>query len=283
MSERFRVRSGEVTLVGDVWRPGGEADGDAKGSVLLLHGGGQRRHSWRRTGARLATQGWTAYAPDARGHGDSDWAPDGDYSSDALVGDLRAITDHIGDRPVLVGASMGGMTALAAEGEHRGLARGLVLVDVVARMEPQGVDRIQAFMSGAPNGFGSLEEAADAVAAYNPHRPRPKSVEGLRKNLRRGDDGRWRWHWDPAFLRIRNEPAREARYERARDAARAVRVPTLLVRGGESDIVSPEGIAEMREFIPHARAVEVAATGHMVAGDDNDVFTAELHSFLASV
>lgn len=274
----IRVRSGALELVGDHWRAGAP-----KGTVLLLHGGGQRRHSWRRTGAWLAEAGWSAYAFDARGHGDSDRAADGDYSLSALVADLRAIIGRLGEAPVLVGASMGGMTSLIAEGEHGPLARALVLVDIVPRVEPEGAAKIQAFMASAPDGFATLEEAADAIAAYNPHRLRPKSLDGLRKNLVQGEDGRWRWHWDPRFLGRGTEPEREIRYERAVAAARNISVPTLLVRGGQSDLVSPEGVAEMRELIPHAQFVEVGAAGHMIAGDDNDVFTSELLAFLDSV
>lgn len=271
----LRVRSGELELTGDHW-PAAEP----KGSVLLLHGGGQRRFSWHRTGQWLAEAGWNAFAFDARGHGDSDRAADGDYSVSAMVEDMLAVIDAIGEAPILVGASMGGMTALIAEGEGGPLARGLVLVDIAARVEPDGARKIQAFMSAAPDGFATLEEASDAIAAYNPHRPRPKSLNGLRKNLVRGEDGRWRWHWDPAFLQRGTEPEREINYERASAAARRVTVPTLLIRGAHSDLVSEEGVAEMRELIPHARHVEVRAAGHMIAGDDNDVFTAELLRFI---
>jgi pimeloyl-ACP methyl ester carboxylesterase len=152
--------------------------------VLLLHGGGQTRHSWHRTARSLAGQGWSAVALDARGHGDSQWAPDRDYSIDALVADLAAVVTELGERPVLVGASMGGMTALVGQGERGDLARALVLVDIVPRIEPEGAKRIMDFMTARPDGFGSLEEVADAVRAYNPHRARPVSPEGLRKNVR---------------------------------------------------------------------------------------------------
>lgn len=274
--ESVRVRSGRVDLVGDHW----PAVGERRGSVLLLHGGGQRRYSWHRTGERLARSGWGAYAFDARGHGDSGWADDGDYSASALVEDAVAIIELIGERPVLVGASLGGMTSLMAEGERGSLARGLVLVDIVVSPEPEGVQRIQAFMSSAPDGFASLEEASDAIAAYNPHRPRPRTLDGLRKNLVQGDDGRWRWHWDPRFLSAGTEPERELHRAQARRAARNISVPTLLVRGAHSDIVSAAGLQEMRELIPHAEVVEVTSAGHMIAGDDNDVFTAQLERFL---
>ncbi|WP_224760537.1 alpha/beta fold hydrolase [Salinibacterium sp. ZJ450] len=272
------AHSGGIELVGDHWA----ARGEPRGSVLLLHGGGQRRHSWHRTGERLARSGWSAWAFDARGHGDSGWATDGDYSLSVQVDDALAVIDLIGEPPVLVGASMGGMTSLIAEGERGPLARGLVLVDIVARLEPVGVERIQSFMSAAPDGFATLAEAADAIAAYNPHRPRPKTLDGLRKNLVQREDGRWRWHWDPQFLRVGSEPEREIRQERAQRAAQSIRVPTLLVRGAHSDIVSEEGLREMQELIPHAETVEVTSAGHMIAGDDNDVFTAQLTRFVES-
>jgi pimeloyl-ACP methyl ester carboxylesterase len=272
--ETIKLQGAAGTIVGDRW----DAT-DPQGTVLLLHGGGQTRHSWSRSGPRFADAGWTTISLDARGHGDSDWAPDGDYSMDALVGDLRRVVDAVGEPPVLIGASMGGMTALLAEGESPGLSRALVLVDVAPRIEPAGTRRILDFMASAPNGFGSLEEVADAIAAYNPHRKRPSNLTGLTKNVRRGDDGRWRWHWDPAFLRVRDEPGRDTGYTRLRDAAQHVEVPTLLVRGASSDVVSPEGAAELQQLIAHA-VVREAKAGHMVAGDDNDVFATQVVQFL---
>ncbi|MCE0766568.1 alpha/beta hydrolase [Pseudonocardia kujensis] len=264
-------------LVGDRW----PAVGERRGPALLLHGGGQTRHSWFRTAAALAEAGWEAIALDARGHGDSDWAPDGDYGTDALNADLLAVAEQVGEPALLLGASMGGMTALVTEGEHGGVARALVLVDIVPKVEPDGVARIMAFMGANPDGFGSLEEVAEAVRAYNPHRKRPPNPEGLRKNVRLGENGRWYWHWDPAFLRVGDEPRRSATHERAAAAAARVTVPTLLVRGAQSDIVSSDGVQELLELIPGAVHVDVSATGHMVAGDDNDVFTGTVLGFLA--
>ncbi|MCW0212656.1 MAG: alpha/beta hydrolase [Pseudonocardia sp.] len=287
-ASRTSVRPGERVvfdgaagkIVGDRW----EATSARRGTALLLHGGGQTRHSWFRTAAALAEHGWTSIALDARGHGDSDWAPDGDYGTDGLVDDLAAVVAELGEPepPLLIGASMGGMTSLMGQGERGDLARALVLVDIVPKVEPDGVRRIMDFMGANPDGFASLDEVADAVRAYNPHRRRPPNPEGLRKNVRLRENGRWYWHWDPAFLRIDSEPRRSTSYERARNAAAAVRVPTLLVRGAQSDIVSDEGVTELLELIPGARHVDVSATGHMVAGDDNDVFTRTVLDFLAS-
>jgi pimeloyl-ACP methyl ester carboxylesterase len=269
-----------VRLAGDRWDPV-PAAGEPAGTVLLLHGGGQTRHSWRRTAQRLASAGWTAITVDARGHGDSQWAPDADYSLDAFVRDLYAITDTLDAPPAIIGASLGGMTALVGQGERSTMASALVLVDITPRIEPAGRARIHAFMSGAPDGFASLDEVADAVHAYNPRRSRPRNLEGLKKNVRQHENGRWYWHWDPRFLQIGDEPARAVDASRVYRAARNVTIPTLLVRGTESDIVTAEGAAEFLSMIPSATLVEVAA-GHMVAGDDNDVFSRYLRQFLAS-
>lgn len=275
--ERLALPGAGVGLAANRWG----AAGPAKGLVLLLHGGGQTRHSWQRTGQDLAAAGWTTIAADLRGHGESDWAPDGDYSPDAMVADLRAAVGALDERPVLVGASMGGMTSLLALDADPGLARGLVLVDVTPRIEEDGTAEITRFMQAGLDGFATVEEAADAVAAYNPHRARPPRADGLRKNLRRRGD-RWYWHWDPQLLanRVTTAHGRARLGHRARDAARRLRVPTMLVRGRQSRVVGVEGVRELRELVPTAHVVDVAGAGHMVAGDDNDIFGEHLLQFL---
>ncbi|WP_068270066.1 alpha/beta fold hydrolase [Aldersonia kunmingensis] len=273
----IRLAGDGLTLAADRWEP---ARCPAHGAVLLLHGGGQTRHSWQRTGQRLSQAGWVAYAIDARGHGDSDWAADGDYSPDAHTRDLRAVAASLDEPPVLVGASMGGMASLLAQGEH-GVGRALILVDIAPRAEPDGLAKISAFMESGLAGFDTLEDALSAVVAYNPHRRRPPRIEGLRKNLRHRD-GRWHWHWDPMVVRHRENgmDRAAARERRARAAAQAVTVPTLLIRGAQSDVLSTEGARELLELIPGARHIDVAGSGHMVGGDDNDLLSEGLLEFL---
>lgn len=260
---------------------------EAGAPVVLLHGGGQTRHAWGRAFRRLAEAGYRVLSYDARGHGESAWHPEGDYGTDALIGDLRAVIATLDAPPALVGASMGGITSLATIGEaEQPVARALVLVDVAPHIEPAGVARIRDFMTGHPEGFANLDEAVDAVAAYNPSRPRPKDPSGLMKNLRTGDDGRLYWHWDPKIIseRFDEHAAYLETFEtRMTAAARNIRVPTLLVRGGASDVVSPEGARKLRELIPHARVEDIAAAGHMVAGDRNDAFNDVILDFLAEL
>jgi pimeloyl-ACP methyl ester carboxylesterase len=209
---------------------------------------------------------------------------------DDFAADVRAIADQLPHLPVLVGASLGGVASLIATGEaDRPLARALVLVDIAPRVEESGVERIRAFMAEhLESGFGSLEEVADAVAAYNPHRPRPKDLSGLRRNVRRREDGRWYWHWDPRFQTGMMGGGDETRVstlspERLDAAARALTAPVLLVRGRDSDLLSEEGARLFLELVPHAEFVDVAGAGHMVAGDRNDHFNAAILGFLDRV
>jgi len=274
-SQRFVLPSG-LSLAADVAGP------PAGLPVVLLHGGGQTRSSWKTGLSALAGRGYRMFAIDARGHGESDWAPDGDYSLDAQVRDLRELLAQLPPRPALVGASMGGVTSLAALGEPDApQVRALVLVDITPKIDVAGALRITAFMNANPDGFASLDEVADAVSAYNPHRARPKDISGLRKNLREVN-GRLYWHWDPAVLgKRRLEP--DFFQARLEAAARKVAVPTLLVRGTRSELVGDAEIAHFRELMPDASYVDVAGAGHMVAGDRNDAFNAAVISFLEEV
>ncbi|MDA3624059.1 alpha/beta hydrolase [Saccharopolyspora sp. WRP15-2] len=273
----FRGLDG-IKLVADRWEP--EEPGDSLGTVLLLHGGGQTRHSWARTAQVLASRGWTAIAVDARGHGDSDRSPDGSYTLDHFAGDVHGIARDCDHPPVLIGASLGGRASLALAGDHPDSISGLVLVDIAARTEESGRSEVREFMASAPNGYASLEEVAEAINAYNPSRRRPRNLEGLKKNLRLHADGRWYWHWDPAFLRYAETDLDETT-ARLNTAARKVTAPTLVVRGNKSNLVTPEAVAELLELVPTARAVEVTA-GHMIAGDDNDIFATHLFEFLTT-
>jgi pimeloyl-ACP methyl ester carboxylesterase len=274
-SERFVVQHGELSLAGERWQTASE-----RGVVVMLHGGGQTRHSWSGTARRLSARGWTTIAMDLRGHGETDWAPDGDYTLTAFSGDLEALLRGLDEPAVLVGASLGGAVSLWTAAVHPALVRALVLVDVVVSLEREGVDRIVEFMTSRPDGFASLEDAATAIAAYTPDRDRPPNPQGLRKNLRQRGNGRWYWHWDPAFLARDDRTRRAMTAGRMRDVAAQVSVPTLLLRGGHSDVVSQAGIDDMLELIPHAEAADVTEAGHMIAGDDNDIFTARLDDFL---
>lgn len=265
-----------VGIAGDSW-------GDPEGRlVLLLHGGGQTRHAWKGTGEMLGAAGYHAVALDARGHGDSDWAPDGAYDGDVMVRDLQCVIAALnGSRPILVGASMGGITSLMAVGEGHVDASALVLVDVAPQVEPAGVEKIQAFMAQKPEGFESLDEVAEAISNYQPHRARPRTLDGLAKNIRLGADGRYHWHWDPRWQATPR--ALDERLVRLSACARRLVLPTLLVRGGLSDVLSEDGARGFLAMCPHSEYLNVTDAAHMVAGDRNDVFGTAMIGFLGRV
>jgi pimeloyl-ACP methyl ester carboxylesterase len=260
-----------ITIAADIY-------GDrSRPTVLFLHGG---------TAEALAAEGYCAITMDHRGHGESSWDPEGHYEGDDFATDLEAVLLHHVDRPILVGASLGGIAALLAQHRHtHPICRGVVLVDVTPRLNREGVLRILSFMHHKPDGFGSLEEVAEAIASYLPHRKRPTSLKGLEKNLRRREDGRYVWHWDPKLLETwspgrHDDDAREHSIRTRLEAAAAVEVPMMLVRGRMSDVVSEENAKELLAIAPRTEYVDLAGAAHMVAGDRNDAFTKTVLDFV---
>jgi pimeloyl-ACP methyl ester carboxylesterase len=272
--ERLEFKGAGLTLAADALGP---RDG---APILFLHGGGQTRQSWGKALQAAARRGYRAISLDLRGHGDSQWSADESYALGDFAEDLRAVLDQLPARPVLVGASLGGLAAMLVAARMPERIRALVLVDITARIEAEGSREIVDFMGSAADGFASLEAAADAVAAYLPHRERPSDTRGLARNLRLRD-GRYYWHWDPAFMKlgedVQDGPALAGVLE---DAARGLTVPVLLVRGGRSRIVTDTGAREFLEMVPHADYAHIADAHHMVAGDANDAFNGAVFNFI---
>lgn len=266
-SERVEIRAHDgVVLAADCY---GAA---ASPPVMFAHGFGQSRHAWQATACTVADHGFRTWALDGRGHGESGRSADGAYAFDQFIDDVGSALDAAGSPAVWVGASMGGLLGMVAASRHPERFRALVLVDITPRWETAGVERILGFMRARPEGFASLDEAQAAVRDYLPHRAQAKSPERLAKLLVRGDDGRLRWHWDPRLLdTVAAETARWAGHLPA--AARALRMPVLLISGGRSDVVSDHTIDEFLELVPHAEHRRLPDATHMVAGDANDRFT----------
>ncbi|MCW2688227.1 MAG: alpha/beta hydrolase fold protein [Mycobacterium sp.] len=268
----------DVTLIADEWNKGA-ASAANRPTILMLHGGGQNRFSWKKTGQILADGGFHVIAIDTRGHGDSDRSSEANYALETLCADALKVVDAVGRPVVLIGASMGGLTGiLVADEAGPEKVTKLVLVDVVPRFEKSGSARIRDFMFNHVHGFDSLDDAADAVAAYLPHRTKPRSPEGLKKNLRERD-GRWYWHWDPAFLtKPEDDPA--ARADKLEQSAIDLKIPILLIRGKLSDVVSMAGVQDFLDKVTNAEFVELADAGHTAAGDDNDAFSEVVVQFV---
>jgi pimeloyl-ACP methyl ester carboxylesterase len=275
-----------LRLVADEW-------GDPSSpSVLMCHGAGQNRYAWKSSAEILSQRGWFVTTLDARGHGDSDWSPESKYDSEDIGRDIAVVLERFDSPPAVVGASMGGMASLAAQrASQRQLYKAVVLVDITPHFDMEGASKIIDFMSGNPDGFASLEDAADAISAYNPHRSRPSNPSGLARVLQQRPDGRWVWKWDPAYVTSKpgfdtgDQSVLATHMERVSkvmtEGMLATTVPILLVRGGQSELVTPEAVKSFLDLVPDAEFVDVAGTGHMVAGDDNDAFTEAVAAFLA--
>jgi pimeloyl-ACP methyl ester carboxylesterase len=270
-----------VTVPGAGVRLAGDAVGPDTGALILfLHGSGQTRQSWGSALQEAGKRGYRALSLDLRGHGDSEWSPDGKYLMEYFVADVRRAIEHLGGEPIIVGASLGGIVGMLIAASPPPPLKALVLVDITPRVEMDGAREVTAFMDGAPRGFASLEEAADAVAAYLPHRPRPKDTSGLKRNLRLRD-GRYYWHWDPGMLQMgRDAEARLGGPNPLEAAARELEIPTLLIRGGRSRIVSEAGVREFKQLVPHSEFVDISGAHHMVAGDANDQFNDAVFAFV---
>ena len=276
VTERLTTPSG-ITVEYDLW---GKIKRDA---ILLLHGGGQTRHSWNATAEKITQVNGCAITMDLRGHGDSDWSHGGDYELSDFSEDVAFLIDTLEIQPSLVGASLGGLVGIYLEGRYSpGSISALVLVDIVPNINVLGAEKIKDFMlQHSKTGFSSLSEVSDILSEYNPHREKSSDLEGLKKNLRKRGE-KWFWHWDPLF--ISSERGKEnpdmRNPELLNELCSNISVPMLLVRGKLSDLVTEIQVREFLERFPEASFADVSGAGHMVVGDKNDAFANEVIEFL---
>jgi len=250
--------------------------------VVCLHGGGQTAYMYEELAAELRGR-YHVLAPDLPGHGDS--GPIDVLDRIAFAETLAPFLEEFGiSRCALVGASLGGILGITLAAARPELVSALVLIDVGHQLEEDGVRRIMEFMT-AHESFASLEEAADAVAAYLTHR-RDVNLDNLRRNLRRRDDGRWEWKHDfGRMLRAQRTLAHDWRRVLAglEQDARRLHCPVLVLRGSASDVLSAEGAEAVAAAIPDARVATIADAGHLAAGDNPASTNARVSSFLAEV
>ena len=250
--------------------------------VVFLHGGGLNAHTWDLVCLALRRERHCV-ALDQRGHGDSEWSPEMDYSIESHVDDLEAFVDALGlDRFVLVGMSLGGVNALAWAGRHSRRLVGLVLVDVGPEIRVDGVRKIAAFTSDSTP-LDSVDHFVERALAFNPRRNRTLLRRSLLHNLRPMPDGRFMWKYDQRH-RGKVDPGA---YARRRDllwsAVDGVECPTLVVRGAESDVFHDEDAERLAARLRQGRWVRIEGAGHTVQGDNPAELLVALRSFLAEV
>jgi len=240
--------------------------------LLLLHGGAQTAHSWDEVAPDLARDHHVV-ALDQRGHGETEWAPASRYRREDFVGDVAAVLDLLGwAEATLVALSLGGLNAIAFAAAHPARVRGLVVVDVVPTVAPAGAEAIRAQL--ATRDFASLEDAVALAHRFNPRRTLENIRERLRHGMRETPEGRWTYRFDPAM------GAAVAGVEALWAAVERIRCPTLLVRGGESAILTHDGAQRFRRELPGSVVAEVPGAGHSVMGDNPAGFLAAVRPFL---
>jgi pimeloyl-ACP methyl ester carboxylesterase len=246
--------------------------------LLCLHGITQTAHSWDEVAAALATE-FRVLSLDQRGHGDSDWAPDGDYTRHTQAADVAAITDALGlSRFVLAGMSMGGINAITLAARHPQKVRALIIVDVSPEIQARGVENIRSFIQAADE-LDSFDAFVERAHQFNPRRSLDNIRSRLSHNLKQLPNGKWTWKYDKA-LRSGERSFQASALLNLWDDVGAIRCPTLIIKGGESDILSAESAAKLQAAIPESRMTIVPGAGHSVMGDNPEAFVAAAREFL---
>jgi len=247
--------------------------------IVLLHGITGHARTWDRLAAELSSH-YRVLALDQRGHGDSDAAPDGDYTVAAMAGDLAGFTDRLGlGAFTLIGLSMGGRVAIAYAGAHHARLERLVIVDIGPDIHLPGLERIRGLIAGAPERIESEAQAIDHVRRANPLYAEDELRHRVAHGLRRGADGSLAWKYDKALRDMMRGGGRRDLVDLWGPLAR-ITCSTLVVRGALSDILSPEIAKRMLEALPDGRLVEVEGAGHSVPGDRPEAFARVVSAFL---
>jgi len=252
---------------------------DSAPAVVLLHGITGHARSWDGLARELAGD-FHVIALDQRGHGDSARAPDGDYSLAAMAGDFAGFVDALGlERFAVVGLSMGGRVSIAYAGGHAARIDRLCIVDIGPEIHPPGVERIRQMMAGAPERIESVEQAVQFVLRANPRMAEAGLRERLRHGLRPLPDGGFEWKYDKALREMMRQGGRRETMD-LWEPLRRISAPTLLVRGAESDVLSPEIAKRMIEALPDGRLVEIPGASHTVPADQPEAFARAVRAFL---
>ncbi|HUC10428.1 MAG TPA: alpha/beta hydrolase [Stellaceae bacterium] len=252
---------------------------EGKPPILFLHGGALTAHTWDLCCLALRDD-FHCLAVDQRGHGDTDWAPDANYSISAQREDVKGFAAAIGlDRFVLVGMSMGAINGLAYAIAHPETLSALVLIDAGPNVRRPGSSRIRNFVNGGAEP-ASLEAIIERALEFNPRRDPVILRRSLMHNLRRQDDGNWVWKYDRRRFQGMGGDQHAAERRGLADGLAAVNCPTLVVRGSESDVFHDEDAERLAAALPDGRWVKIPRAGHTVQGDNPKDLVAALREFL---
>lgn len=252
-----------------------------KPDMLLLHGFAQQCHSWDFVSLAFSDR-FHVTALDLRGHGDSDWAPDGDYSPETQQNDIQGVVQEVGLQDfVLMGLSMGGRNSFTYASNHPDQIRAVVIVDAGPENQRAGTENIRQFVQ-QDDELDSIDAFVDRVMAYNPRRDPVQLRGSLMHNLKQLPNGRWTWKYDKNLRgsnrRIGQDPVTT---QRLWGYLEKLTCPTLVVKGELSDIMASDTASEMQQRIPNGQLATVPHAGHLVMGDNPAGFEAAVTEFLS--
>jgi pimeloyl-ACP methyl ester carboxylesterase len=249
-------------------------------TIVFLHGGALTAHTWDLVCLALRDD-FHCVALDQRGHGDSDWAADGDYSIGAALSDSKGFVDHLGlDKFILVGMSLGAINSLAFAAAHPERLSHLVIIDAGPEMRRPGSSRIRDFVTQVQETV-TVEAIIEKALEFNPRRDPKILRRSLMHNLRQQPDGTWRWKYDTQRFKALDQEVHRAERAKLADGLARIACPALVVRGGESDVFHEEDGIRLAQRLPKGKFVTVPKAGHTVQGDNPKDLVAELRRFLA--
>jgi pimeloyl-ACP methyl ester carboxylesterase len=246
--------------------------------LVLLHGYTGHARSWDSFAEAMSSR-YRVLVLDQRGHGQTQWAPPTAYDTSEMISDLRAFVSALGlDDFALLGLSMGGLVSIGYAGTRPAELSKLVIVDIAPELDTEGLKRIQAGVVRS-DVFASVDEAYARARSDNPIPPDDQLRHRVEYSLMRREDGGYTYRYDRA-LRDPTNPRKGIPADEGWRLVSNIDVPTLLVRGELSDILSRPTAAKMAKAIPDCRLVEVAGSGHPVPLDKPDAFLDAVATFL---
>lgn len=258
--EILRLPGDGVTLAASAW---GRADGMP---VCFFHGFSQSKRLWLEAAQIVARHGFLGLSVDLRGHGESEWAPDGDYRAEAYGRDVACLLEHLGRPTALVGGSRGGRAAFIGASRRQDKVALVLLCDMAPRLQGKERDKIVTYLKKSLAGFDSVEEAAQLLYTEL-DQPKMANVANLRKAMRE-ENGRLYWRWD---RRAAADDLLHAEEDVVvmEAAAKIMKRPVVMLWGERESLVTPEEIQRFREMTPQLIVERARGTTHIFTWRDN--------------
>ncbi len=255
-------------------------------AMIMLHGFAETKLVWQAVAPELSRE-YRVIAYDQRGHGRSERAADNDYSRASQVEDLGGLIAGLGLRTVvLVGHAMGGANAICYAAEHPDTVTSMVIVETAPEVLRTGMETLRRLVTGNEQ-FATVEEATDAYRQHYPYATGEQLERRVQSTIAVAEDGSYGWDFDRAFRDPRMRPPDpdpgQRRLNDLWDCVDRVQCPVMIVRGAESDMLSPEAVHRLQRRIVGSRVSLIEGAGHAVPTDQPAELALNIREFLQTV